>query len=358
MQRPSRATTDVWRPFCVSFSDPVDLQRVTAIESRARQLLTGRVLITGASGFIGANLVRTLVDHASEVHITLQPASQTWRLNDVLPRLHVHLASLSDGEQLARAFAAARPHVVLHLATPRGQHEASRVRILEANLMGACHLLRLVREFRVERLVATNSSLEYAPTDGAISETSPLGPCTVHGVAKAASSLLFRQSAIEHGTPLCVLRLFHVYGPWESAHRLLPTAIRAALDGTPLRLTDYGIRRDWVYVDDVVDAIWRAAGLDLTGEIINVGTGLEHANEDVAACVASVIGRSIQTAVGAFPRRIADMPHRRADWSKAEQLIGWTPRHELAAGIGRTVEWFQKHPLAWSARNDVAPLVC
>ena len=221
-----------------------------------------RVLVTGATGFIGANVVRQLLHLGSDVHITVQSSSDPWRLADVLSHVETHVASLTHGDALHRAFVRARPAVVLHLATPRGRDEAARARILEATVTGAIHLLRLAREHDVQRLVVTGSSLEYRPSDAPLTEDAPVDPATVHGAAKAAATVLYRQAALETGVPVSVLRLFHVYGPWESRHRLLPSAIRAALDGTPLPITSGAIARDWVFVADVVDAIVRAVGLD------------------------------------------------------------------------------------------------
>jgi nucleoside-diphosphate-sugar epimerase len=322
---------------------------------RSRQLLAGRVLVTGATGFIGANIVRALLDCGSEVHVTVRPSSATWRLGDVLAHVETHVASLTDAHALYSAFARARPAVVLHLATPRGHGEDACVRIPEATHLGARHVLRLVHEFGVARLIAAGSSLEYRPADAPLSEDAPLEPITVHGSAKAAASVLYQRAARETGAPVTVLRLFHVYGPWESRHRLLPTAIRAALDGAPMPLTAGGIARDWVFVDDVVDAVLRAVGLDSGGDVINVGSGQEYSNEAVIACVADTLGRPIRTAAGAFPRGLADAPHRCADRSKAWRLLGWTPNVTLPDGVRRTCEWLEKNPGAWTAAGDQHP---
>ena len=120
--------------------------------------------------------------------------------------------------------------------------------------------------------------------------------------------------------PVCAPLLPRV-GPWESRHRLLPSAIRAGLDDTPLPLTGGDVGRDWVFVADVVDAVLRAAGLDRSGEVINVGSG-EHSNEALVKCVADAIGRPIRIVAGAFPCGPADVAHRYADEGKAARVLG------------------------------------
>jgi len=129
------------------------------------------------------------------------------------------------------------------------------------------------------------------------------------------------------------------------------------LDGVPLPLTAGGGARDWVFVDDVVDAIVRAVGSEGRGEIINVGSGCEYSNDAVVACVAKALGRPLRIESGAFRPRPGEAPHRRADRDKAARLLGWKPQVPLEQGIARTIEWFGSHPSAWSAPDDAPPAV-
>ena len=147
-------------------------QASSVVMERSRQLLGrgGRVLVTGATGFIGANVVRALLHLGSEVHITVQSSSDPWRLKDVLPHVETHVASLTDADGLQRAFVGARPAVVLHLATPRGRDEAARARILEATVTGAFHLLRLARQFDVQRRLAWFTAYVGKLVDQALGE--------------------------------------------------------------------------------------------------------------------------------------------------------------------------------------------
>jgi nucleoside-diphosphate-sugar epimerase len=318
------------------------------------------VLVTGATGFVGSNLALALVAGGARVHLLARPSSSTWRLADVLGQVQVHEASLTDGNALGRAFSALRPRVVLHLATPRAGatrvHDDARARLIEETVLGASQLLRLVRQHAVERLVVTGSSLEYRPSDEPLTEESPIEPVTVHGVAKAAATLLCQQAARDSGTPVTVLRLFHVYGPRESHHRLLPSAIRAGLSNDPLPLTPGAAARDWVYVDDVIEAVVRAVDLESRGEVINVGSGAEYSNDEVVDAVARATGRPVRVVKGAFEPRSDHAPHRRADCRKAARVLGWTPRTALGDGVARTAAWFEAHPWALSHADDRPPV--
>ncbi len=135
-----------------------------------------------------------------------------------------------------------------------------------------------------------------------------------------------------------MLRPFAIYGPGEPAKRLIPTAIRAALDGTPFRITAPGFTRDFVFVEDVVDAYLAAADAPgIEGHLINVGTGRATSNEAVVHLVASVVGRPITLHPEPFPAKPTDTAVWCADITKARDLLGWSPTHTLEQGLVRTV---------------------
>lgn len=326
-----------------------------ALSGLAARFRGRRLLVTGGAGGIGANLIRTLLAAGCAVDAVIRPGSPAWRLADVQGALTRHTADVADAAQLDQVFTRAQPDVVFHLAVPRGHDALARDEMLRVNVMGAQALMRCTRQHGVSRLVVAGSSLEYAPTATALTEQDPVAPLTWHGATKAAASVLYRQAAAEHGLPVALLRLFHVYGPWESAHRLAPTAIRAALGGHTMPLTDQDIRRDWVYVDDVCEALLLAAAKAAPGDIYNIGSGVETSNAELLACVQSVVARPIRLAEQAIPPRITDAPHRFADPSLARRQLGWTPRHNLAQGLRRTVAWHALHPEAWSHPADARP---
>jgi nucleoside-diphosphate-sugar epimerase len=122
----------------------------------------------------------------------------------------------------------------------------------------------------------------------------------------------------------------------------VPRAIRAAFTGEELPLTGPHLRRDFIFVEDVVDACLRAATNEAArGKVINVGTGVETANEELVEEIERVLGRKVRVEVDAHLVRETDRPHWRADISTAKQLLGWGPRHTLAAGLQRTATWVE-----------------
>lgn len=314
------------------------------------------VLVTGGGGFVGANLIRRLLGLGAQVHLLMRSQSAIWRIQEVLTEIHIHRGDITDEPSLAQAFAKAKPDFVFHLATPRGNDSAAWKRMTEVNILGAARLVEQVLRTPSAHLVVTGSSLEYGPNTQPHCEQDILTPVTWHGVSKAAAGLVYRQAALSMGLSINQLRLFHIYGPWESTHRLLPTAIRSALAGRPIPLTYAEIRRDWIYVEDVVDALLCAALSEAQGETYNIGSGMELRNEDVVDVVEQLTETSLIRTTGAFPGSISDTAHRCADISKAKLLLGWTPQHDITSGVSATLAWHRANPQAWGSDVGSKPL--
>ncbi len=318
------------------------------MNSVADRLAGRRTFVTGGNGFIGANLVRELLHRGAQVHLLLRPQADAWRLQGVEGDIHIHHGDITDAHAVAAAFDAAAPELVFHLATARGHGALAWSELAETSVVGALRLIEVLGKTPASRLVVAGSSLEYGPATRPHRESDALAPATWHGVGKAMAGLIYRQAVASMGLNITQLRLFHVYGPWEAAHRLLPTAIRAALANQPLPLTRPGIRRDWVYVGDVVAALLAASLAEQQGEIYNIGSGTETSNEAVVSLVEQVTGRVLVKRPNTFQPSVSDTAHRCADIGIAKAELDWSPRHDLAAGISATLAWCRLNPLVWT----------
>jgi len=173
-----------------------------------------------------------------------------------------------------------------------------------------------------------------------------------YGATKAAATLLCLQFARADRRPIVVLRPFSVYGYWELPTRLIPTAIMAALLNQEIALTAAGYRRDWVFIEDLVEAcLLTLRAKKVTGEIINVGSGQQWSNDDVVEMVQGLSGRKVSLRVGEYPARPWDTTNWVADNRKAKRLLGWEPRHTLRSGLEKTIAWFQLHKEAYANRS-------
>lgn len=307
-----------------------------------------RAFVTGASGFIGAALVRRLLRDGAAVSVAVRPSTDLHRVRDIQDRLAFHRLDAQDSEAAARALEAAAPEVIFNLATWRAPDPPASAE--RTNAGGLASLQRYAAPHGA-RVIHMGSSLEYGDRSRPCREADDANGDTVHGAAKAAASRLGRAYAQSTGCRLLILRLFQVYGPHDRPTRFLPSLIDAALTGQPFALTPRGLRRDWVYVDDVVEAAIAAASADLPpGEIVNIASGHESTNEDVVSLVERHVGRPVRIDAQPCTPRSWDVSHWVADIDKARRLLQWTPKYPLALGLERTVEWYRTRLVNTGAR--------
>ncbi|MDR7574024.1 MAG: NAD-dependent epimerase/dehydratase family protein [Armatimonadota bacterium] len=304
------------------------------------------ILITGGAGFIGAALTHRLLEAGARIHLIIRPGTDLRRLAGVMDRVSIHRNDLLDAGKVREVVTNVRPHWIFHLAARRGHPRTpeERLELLRSSFVTTAHLLEAARDVGITRFIHMGSSLEYGPYPRAIRERDPLRPTTDRGVAKAVASLLVAFYAHAFSLPAIILRPFYVYGPGEPPEQLIPTLLRAALTGEEVRLTTPGYRHDFVFVEDVVEACLRAATRSVRpGEAFNIGTGIQWANEEVAALVESITGRPLRLRIGTYPPSPPDTSCWVADIRKAQRRLRWSPRWDLPAGLRRTLEWMQRH---------------
>jgi nucleoside-diphosphate-sugar epimerase len=310
-----------------------------------------RVLVTGAAGFIGANLVEALVSAGADVHALVRPSTDGFRLAGLAGRFAMPIADLADAPATRSVLRSVRPEIVFHAAAPTGHYDAPDARSdgLKKTLVLTASLCSAIREAGVARLVHFGSSLEYGAAIEPLSEARALTPTTGRGAAKAAETQMVRQFGAEGRVAVVIVRPFSVYGPWEQASRLVPTVMRAILTGGELRLTRPGIRRDFVFVRDVVRASLLAAlSPGASGETINVGSGRQWTNEALVDLAQRVAGVTIRVVPSAFDTRPVDTDHWVADVRKARAVLGWAPAYDLEQGLAETYRWSAAWGLAGS----------
>ncbi len=305
-----------------------------------------RVLVTGAAGFIGANLTRSLLERGADVHAVVRSSTDLWRMEEIRSRLRLHRADLSDARAVDRTVKAVRPQVIFHLAATSGHpsSQLERAEALQSTVLGTRNLLRAVREIDFHRFVHLGSYTEYDPQSRSAIESDTPRPTIFRGVMKAAATVSVAQFARRHGRPVTILRASSIYGCWEGGERFIPTLTRAAVHERDIPLTRAGIRRDYLFVEDLVDAcLVTVEAKNVDGEIINIASGREWANEEVVEAMQSVSKGSIAVRVGAYPTRDVDSANPRLDVRKAKLLLGWTPRHDLKRGLEKTLAWYRDH---------------
>jgi dolichol-phosphate mannosyltransferase len=304
-----------------------------------------RALVTGASGFVGANLSRRLVAEGWQVDIAERPGSDPWRLDGVRSDVRLHPVDLTDAEAVEQVVAVARPSRVFHLAAHGAYSwQTDAERIVATNVVGTLNVLEASLRHGCEAFVNTGSSSEYGFKDHAPREDELPEPNSVYAVAKAAATMLVRHLGATSEARVSTLRLYSVYGPFEDPRRLMPTLVASALEGRLPPLVGPAVARDFVHVEDVVDAYLAAAETASGGEVFNVGSGVQTTIAELVDVAREVFSVAAEPAWGSMEARSWDTTSWVAATGKIRAELGWEPRTPLAHGLRSFGEWLRAAP--------------
>ncbi len=300
-------------------------------------------LITGASGFIGSNLLRRLVDEKVQAHIILRKNSKTWRIKDILDKVKIHTGDLSKFNEVQQIVNKTRPTVIYHLTSYGAYPYQKNVEnILKTNVFGTWNLLKALSNHKYKLFVNTGSSSEYGFKKKPMKEIDLLVPTSYYAVAKSTQTHLCSHMANESNKPIVTLRPFSVYGPYEEPSRLIPTLLKSLYIGKKMRLVSPNIARDFIYIDDMVDAYLKIEELQqYQGTVFNIGTGIQSTIKQVVKTAFKISSKKIPLEWGRMKPRSWDTTNWVANISLAKKLLKWTPRYSLNQGLRKNWEWFK-----------------
>jgi len=304
-----------------------------------------KVFVTGATGFVGSNLVHQLVKCGADIRCLIRDGHDTSRIDDIRDKMDIVTGNLSSEDEGFWKRLTEGCSVIFHLASA-GVLYGTNIGwkgLLETNVKGALALLS--GSDKAIRFIATGSCFEYGQTEERITTNTPLRPVKLYGASKAAFSEFAQAYSKEFGKEVIILRLFHMYGPYEAPKRLVPHLIRKALHGERVEMTKGEQVRDLTFVEDAVDAILHAGVIDMKGntlKVLNIGSGQEHPIADIAKTIQELIPENGGFELGVLPYRSNEMMRLVVDTKEAEDFLGWKAKHNLREGIAKTIEWFKK----------------
>ena len=304
-----------------------------------------RVLVTGATGFLGSHLTRALVARGLEVTALMRPESDPWRIGDVLPRLEPATADLTDPEASARALADARAEVVCDLAWDGvGNRHHDDPRQVSVNLKAHLELLAAAARAGCRRWIGLGSQAEYGPQSVRIDERCTSAPTTLYGAVKLSVGLVGERLAARAGMEFVWIRLFSSYGPMDDPAWLIPSVTLRLLRGERPELTAGTQKWDYLFVEDAAGALVEAVIAPTLGGLFNLGSGRAVAVRDIVETIRDLIDPALPLGFGAIPYRPHQIMHLEADITRLCRAIPWRPTTALADGLARTVDWYHDHP--------------
>lgn len=305
-----------------------------------------RAVLTGATGFVGANLSRRLLREGHEVHLLLRAKHNDWRIHSIQNDVNIHIVDLNDAEALISTVASIRPDWVFHLATHGAYSwQADLNEIIQTNILATVNLVEACLKTGFDIFINTGTSSEYGYKDHAPSETEWIDPNSYYAVTKASATLFCRYTAIRHNVCIPTLRLYSIYGAFENPGRLIPTIILHGMNGSLPPLVDPNIARDYLYMKDVENTyIFLANQLrGTTGEVYNLGSGIQTSLSEVVALARNVFRLSVEPQWGTMPNRQWDTTIWKAN-NDSIKTLGWCPEFTFEQGFRQTVDWFLENP--------------
>jgi len=312
-------------------------------------------LVTGGAGFIGSNLAIALAKRGATVRVVdaMIPGygGNLFNLEPVKGHVAVDVADIRDPEAMSRAVRG--QDVVFHLA---GQMDhvlslTDPFPDIDINIKGTTVLMEVLKRHNpAARVVYTGTRGEYGSADSLpVTEDAPTNPRGLHEISNLAAAKIVEMYGHVHGIKGTILRLSNIYGPRaqmrHSRYGVVNWFVRLALDGSTIPVFGDGtILRDFLYVDDCVEAILLAAGDDAAlGEVLNVGGGEPTTFREVAETLSSLTGARWEFAPFSPERKAQEPGDFYSDVRKIARTLGWRPRTPLSEGLTRTLAYYREY---------------
>lgn len=292
-----------------------------------------RVMVTGASGFIGRQLCIKLKDLGSEIYgISRNGPKEFNEINNWL------IGDLADYDFTKSTISNVKPEIIFHLAAyVSGKRDLDVVLpTYHNNLSSTINILTASTELGIKRLVLSGSLEEPTTKD---QEKIPVSP---YAASKYASTIYGKMFNKLYGTPVTIPRIFMVYGPGkQNFEKLVPYVIRSLIRNEKPKLTSGTRQIDWIYIDDIVEGLMRMGITEgIEGKAIDLGSGSQYSVKEVAQKIKNIIGGNTEIDFGEVPDREFERI-RKADLGNTKKLLDWEPIIDIDEGLNKTVRWFE-----------------
>lgn len=324
------------------------------------------IAVTGGAGFIGSNWLNLMVPRVPTCQfINLDCLTYAGNLASLQAiqsekNYQFELLDIRDRAAVKSIWEKYKPDTVVHFAAESHVDRSitGPTDFIETNVLGTLNLLEAFRrgeggaDSRRFHHISTDEVYGSLGDDGAFTEQTRYDPSSPYSASKAASDHLVRAYHRTYGLPMTISNCSNNYGPRQFPEKLIPLMVLNAAEGKPLPIYGAGLNvRDWLYVDDHCEAIWKVLTEGILGETYNIGGNSERTNIDVVHCIATIVAEELGTPAEAILELIVSVKDRPGhdfryaiDASKIRAELGWEPAESFETGLRKTVRWYLQNP--------------
>lgn len=303
--------------------------------------LQGPILIIGASGFVGANIFKKIKNYREDVFGT-SFSGAGWRFKDTSSILHMNMCDINNVNDV---FKKVEPKTIFDCSSFGAYSFEKNIDLIhKTNYLSLIEIFETLEYHDIAAYIHAGSSSEYGLNSTSPSEDSPLIPNSQYAISKAAASNAITFYGKIKKFPVVNLRLYSVYGPYEDSSRLIPVLCEKTLEKSLPQFADKEVSRDFIYIDDVVDAFIASAlrmRSEIYGESFNIGTGKRTDLKELAAISKSIFGINSDPKFDSKSGRAWDTDDWYADIEKSKKYLKWTPKISLEQGLKETQKWWK-----------------
>jgi nucleoside-diphosphate-sugar epimerase len=306
-----------------------------------------KILITGANGFLGANFTRFLNDNGKNLSIFMNKKSDIWRIKNIVKQIDVHYVDIKNKNKVFEKIKEIKPDYVYHFAS-YGVHpnQNNFENMVQTNILGTSNILQALEKYGVKRLINIGSGAEYGQIKGKNKESDCINPTIPYTITKATQTLFTKYFSEIKKVPSVTLRIFTPYGKFESKGRLISDIMISIIKKKPLFLSSKFAYRDFVFVDDVNNALIKTTTKSkIENNIFNIGGGKAISIKKIVELSQKLSDHEIKIFWNKKESRTLDKFQKApfADLEKTEKVLGWKPSTTLKNGLEKSYSWYKKN---------------